>query len=154
MMRRGLWVIVSLVLISAGAGYWLLLRPEPVSDEMQVIRLIADVERAVEQKDVSGLMQHISHDYEDERGYTRRLVQRLVLAGARDPRTIDLSVDVSDVDVQGDRATFVAEVDYFVDGSVAAGASQHLTVVGNLRKEGRRWRVVSADGWQQAEHSY
>lgn len=153
-MRRTLWVLGLLVLVAAGAGYWLFLRPEPVSDRVQILRLIADVERAVEQKDVSGLMQHISEDYEDERGYTRRMVRRLVLAGARDPRTVDLSVDVADPEIKGDRATFVAEVDYALDGSAAVGETQHLTVVGHLRKEGRDWKVVSADGWQEAGQSY
>ncbi len=151
MRRRRVWLILgAAVLIGGGVLYFVVLRPEPVSDRQQILQLIADVERAVEQQRVSALMAHISEDYEDSHGYNRRTVQRLVVAAARDARTMDLSVQCPEISVQGDTASFVAEVDYSLDSTVERGSTTHLTVRGWLRREGRRWRVVRAEGWQGA----
>lgn len=148
-----IYTLAGLALIAI-AVYLLALRPAPVDDRTQVLRLIADAERAIEQKRPSDLMALISNDYSDDRGNDRRSVQRLVIAGARQRGNIDLSVQVTDITVKGDTATFTAEVDYAYDGPVGADATSHLTVRGRLRREGRRWRVVKAEGWQDAESAY
>jgi len=155
MPRRAVpWIIVAVVITGGAALYLLLSRPEPVDDRQQILRLIADVERAVESKRVSDLMRHISADYEDSRGYNRRMVQRLVTAGARDRAVMDLSVQVTDITVEGDTARFVAEVDYAVGRPAMPGASVHLTVSGELRRERSGWKVVGTDGRQGAEAAF
>ncbi len=154
MLRRLVpWVFV-VVVIGAGGAWYLLTRPEPLSDEQQILRLIADVQRAVEQRKTSDVMRYVSEDYHDTRGLDRRAVQRLVMAGARDRSTMDLSVQVTSVEVQGDSATFAAEVDYSVGGPAMPGQSNHLTVRGELRRERGGWKVASAEGWQDAESGY
>jgi len=154
MLRRLVpWVFV-VVVIGAGAGWYLLTRPEPLSDEQQIVRLIADVQRAVEQRKTSDVMRYVSDDYHDRRGLDRLDVQRLVIAGARNRATMDLSVQVTSIEVQGDSATFTAEVDYSVGGPAMPGRSNHLTVSAELRRERGGWKVISAEGWQDAESAY
>lgn len=148
-----IYALTGLALI-ATAVYLLAPRPAPVDDRTQVLRLIADAERAIEQKRPSDLMALISNDYSDDRGNDHRSVQRLVIAGARQRGNIDLSVQVTDITVKGDTAIFTAEVDYSYGGPVGADDTSHLTVHGWLRREGRRWRVVKAEGWQDAESAY
>lgn len=155
--RRARAIIIALVVIvvASGAAVWLLvLRPEPLSDRQQVLRLVADVERAIEQKDAAGLLRHVAAEYGDSRGFNRRTVRQLVLAGLRDERTMDLTVEVDRVQVQGDTARFVADVSYSLDGTVSAGGAGHLTVEGHLRREHGRWKVVRAEGWQDAGGAY
>lgn len=155
-MPRTVLVVVALtsIVLIVTAVYFLGLRPAPVDDRTQVLRLVADAERAVEQKRPSDLMALISNDYSDDQGNDRRSVQRLVIAGTRQQGNIDLSVQVTDIDVQGDTATFTAEVDYSFGGPVRPDGATHLTVRGWLQREGRRWKVIKAEGWQGAENAF
>ncbi len=154
-MVRGIarWIVIA-VLLGGAAAWYMTTRPEPLSDEQQVLRLISDVQRAVEQRKTSDVMRHISEDYHDSCGLDRRGLQRLVMAAGRDRSTIDLSVQVTSIDVQGDSATFTAEVNYSIGGAAMPGRSNHLTVRGELRRERGGWQVISAEGWQDAESSY
>ncbi|MGD9498087.1 MAG: hypothetical protein AB7Y46_17430 [Armatimonadota bacterium] len=152
--RAARWLIPLGVPAAAFAAYWYLTRPEPGTPRQQILRLIAEVERAIEQRRVSDVMKFVSEDYQDSRGYTRRDVQRLVVAGLRSRNVLDLSVQVTQISVRGDQASFMAEVDYCVGQPVSAGRAAHLTVQGHLRREGRHWRIVRGEGWQEAESAY
>ncbi len=149
--RRAVIAAVVIAIIGGAVYYFAFYGPpRQGSDREQILRMIVDVERAVEQSRVSGVMEHISQDYNDSHGLTRLMVQRLVTAGARDRRGVNLSVQVPDVEVTGDEATFAAEVDY----SVSGGEMIHMTVTGRLAREKGRWKVISAEGWQGAEAAY
>jgi ketosteroid isomerase-like protein len=145
-------IAAIIVAVIAGAWYYFTVYrpPREGTDREQILRLIASVEKAVEQGRVSAVMDYISEDYQDPNGYNRRMIHRMVLAGARDQRRMNLSVQVPEIEVSGDTARFVAEVGMMVDGS----ESRQLTVTGKLRREGGRWMVVSADGWQGAGSAY
>lgn len=150
--RRATLVGLAVIIIGGAIYYFAIYRPpREGTDREQILRLIIEVEKAVEQERVSAIMEHISEDYQDDHGLNRRMVQRMVVAGARDPRKMNLSVEVPRIEVSGDTASFVAEVDYTVDGR---GEPTHLTVTAKLRREGGRWMVISADGWQGAEAAY
>lgn len=150
-MRRAIPWFIGILIILGGVTYWYLaMRPEPGTDRQQILRLIADVERAVEQSDAAGIMRYISENYEDPNGLNRRAVRRMVLAGTRQRRPLTLSVDVTDISVQGDFATFTAEVAYTLGAQALPSEGRHLTVSAELIREDGRWKVVSAEGWQQA----
>lgn len=149
--RRAIIAAIFITVIAGAYYYFTIYRPpRQGTDREQILRLIANVEKAVEQGRVSGVMEYISEDYEDSRGFNRRMVQRMVIAGARDRRRMNLSVQVPEVEVSGDSAQFVAEVDM----SVNNGEMTHLTVSADLRRENGRWMVVGAEGWQSAEAAY
>lgn len=147
------WISIAAVILGGAVYYYMfVLAPQRVPDRQQVLRIIADAQRAVEQKRVSELMRHISEDYEDGHGFNRRMIQRLALSAARSREAINLSVEVPHVEVVGDRATFVAEVSYAMgDQPVGRRDARRLTVTGELRRERGTWRIISADGWQSAE---
>ncbi|MFW5866613.1 MAG: hypothetical protein ACOCX2_02280 [Armatimonadota bacterium] len=145
--------IIALVIAAIGGAWYyftIYLPPRKGSDREQILRIIADVERAVEQGRVSGVMDHISEDYEDPSGFNRRMVQRMVIAGTRDRRAMNLSVQMPEIEVTGDTARFVADVEM----SINDGEPRQLTVTGELQRESGRWMVVSADGWQGAGSEY
>ena len=154
MLNRLTWISLAIMAVGVLVYYYLFVLPaERLPDRQQVLRVIADVERAIERERVSSVMQHISDDYEDSYGFNRRMVQRLVLAAARDSRSLNLSVQVPELEVDGDFATFVAEVSYTTgDEPVGIRDAQQVTVVGQMRRERGRWMVISADGWQGARH--
>lgn len=150
--RRGIVAALTIAIISGAVYYFTIYRPpREGTDREQVLRLIVEVEKAVEQGRVSGVMEHISEDYSDDHGLNRRMVQRMVMAGARDRRRLTLSVGQPRIEVSGDTATFVTDVDFSVNDGRDV---RHLTVRGQLRREDGRWKVVSADGWQGAESAY
>lgn len=156
MSTRAIWISIAVV-VAGGLGYFyfFVMAPQQVPDRQQVLRLIADVERSIEQKRISGVMEHISEDYEDSYGFTYRMIQRLVISGARGSTTFNLSVQVPEMEIDGDRASFVAEVAYTTgDRPVTPSDARHLTVVGQLQRERGTWKVISAEGWQHAEGYY
>lgn len=145
--------IIALVIAGIGGAWYyftIYLPPRRGSDRAQILRMIADVERSVEQGRISGVMDYVSEDYQDRNGFNRRMVQRMVIGAARDRRTVNLSVEVPEVEVSGDSAQFAADVEMWVDG----GDPRQLTVTAQLQRESGRWMVVSADGWQGAGSAY
>ncbi|MFO8078713.1 MAG: hypothetical protein R6V07_00280 [Armatimonadota bacterium] len=151
-MGRRAAVIAIIITVIAGVWYYLTIYrpPRRGTDRQQIMRVIASVEKAVEQNRVSGVMEHISEEYQDSQGLNRRAIHRMVLAGARQQRNIDLSVQVPEVEVTGDTARFVAEVQM----SVSGGEPEEFSVTGDLQRESGRWMVVSAEGWQGARSAY
>ncbi|MGI5817000.1 MAG: hypothetical protein ACOX9R_02765 [Armatimonadota bacterium] len=147
--RRAVLIALVIAIISGAYYYFAIYRPpRQGTDREQILRMVVDVKQAVEQGRVSGVMEHISEDYEDPHGFNYRMVQRMVIAGARDRRRVNLSVQVPEVEVTGDTARFTARVD------VNGAEMTRLTVSAQLRREGGRWMVVSATGWQGAEAAY
>ncbi|MFP4249219.1 MAG: hypothetical protein ACLFU7_06145 [Armatimonadota bacterium] len=151
-MGRRAAVIALIVAVIAGAWYYFTVYrpPRRGTDRQQIMRVIANVERAVEQNRVSEVMDHISEEYEDPQGLDRRAIHRMALAGARNRRNIDLSVQVPEIEVTDDTARFVADVQMRADG----GDYEEFTVSGHLQRESGRWMVVSAEGWQRARSAY
>ena len=155
MRPAGRWILIALVALGGLVYcYVAVVRPRSVADVTQILRLNADVERAVEQRRPSEIMGCISQDYEDPSGNTYRALQRLLIGAGRAQGTLELSVQAPELEVAGDTATFAAEVDLASAGQISSEAMTHLTVTGQLRKERGRWKVVSATGWQGAEAAY
>ena len=148
--RAIVWVVAVVVVVGGAAVWYFLLRPPAPSDREQIITMVADLERAVEQKKVSDVMRYVAPDYQDPQGYDHRAVQRLVIAALRDPTPVDVVVQIGDMDIQGNQATLHVDADYSFGQPVGMGESQHVSVEATLHRERGGWKVVSAQGWQQA----
>jgi len=143
----GLLVVAVVV---AGGLYYSQRMGGGKNDRQQIIELVADVERAVEEKKTSGLMHHVSQDYQDETGNDRRALQRLVMAAFRDNQPFEVVVQLSDLEIHGDEATLTADVEFSVGQPVGIGESTRLRVTASLRREGGGWKVLKAEGWEEA----
>ncbi|MCD6359808.1 MAG: hypothetical protein J7M38_03020 [Armatimonadetes bacterium] len=150
-MQRGLIGVAALAALAAGLALWyFVLRPPALSDRRQIVELVANLERAVEQRRTSTVMRCISADYEDGYGLTRPVLQRLIVEAARDPEPIDVVIQLSDIAIEpdGSRASAHIEADYALGEPVGMGESTHISVDVVFRRERGGWKIIRADGWQ------
>ena len=141
--------LVILLLALAGVAFWYFTRPEP-TDEQKIQALINEARVAVERKNVSGLMRLISEDYLDKYGNDKRGLQRLVIAGAHSAEQYTVFPQVTNLKVKGDLAYLEMKTWLWV-GDPATAPGQELNITAKLLREGKRWRVLSSYGWEEAE---
>jgi hypothetical protein len=147
--RQILWVAgVALALIAAGLT-WRATRPR-VSEEDRVREVIRGVVEGVQRKNMHDLMSPISQHYRDRSGYVRPDVHRLALAAFQEKGSYQVTVTRLDTVVQGDRARTELDADVYLTQDDGTQNVFSGTVQVDLRKEGRRWKIVSAEGWQEA----
>ncbi len=88
--RRSFLLIAGFaVLVGIIVALWWLTRP-PKTDRQQIVNLLAHTEQAIEQRDLGGLMQAVSEDYDDGT-YSKRELRRAALAGFREVRAIRIT---------------------------------------------------------------
>jgi len=151
--RIGCIIIVTALV--AGLVAWHFLTPSASKDDrQQILEIVARVEQAIEEKKVSQALDHVSQDYYDESGNDRRSLQRLAIAAFREAEAFELVVQVTDLQIDGDQATLIADVDFAVGQPVAAGSSTRLQVAAELRREPGGWKVTKAGGWQGASEQF
>lgn len=128
------------------------------SPEERVRTALAEMERAVEARDLGAARAHVSETYADARGNDKRAVQSLVTAAVLRNPSIHLLSRIARLEVREVGENRIARVRVFV-----AMASTPLPAVGDLARiradlyrfdleladEGDAWRVVGAD-WAPA----
>ncbi len=137
------------MLVAGGVATYLLW-PQPPPEE-QVVNALLAVAEAVERKDVGGCLKHVSDDYRDSVGNTKRELMRRAWAGFREVGELNVSIHEPRVQVQGETAAarFRVVIQQARDGRIVQTLT--LNVQSTFRREGRRWRAISAEGWQPAE---
>lgn len=150
-MRRGITTLLAVAVLGF-AAWWLVVRPRP-TDEERIYRLIAEVTRAVEMRNPSGVLRVISNNYQDPYGNTKRTLTQQVIAGLRSVDTIRVVPEVASLEVRGDAASAVvrARVQF---GQAPQDRAVDLRVRLQLAREGRVWRVTSSEGWAPAVDAY
>lgn len=142
-------LLLALPLLGGAAWYLLLGRPQR-SDYEQVRSIIADIEEAVEAKSVRGCLKHVSDVYHDEYGNDRHELWRKAMQGFRQPEPLNLVLSIRGMRPGVD----TYEVDLLLDLSAGTGPSaravRDLPVTVRFQREGRRWRIVSATGFEDA----
>jgi hypothetical protein len=161
--RKTVWLVVSLGITAVAATWWAGLARQPkVADVDQIRGLLAQGERALEQRQVSAAMHVVSRDYRDESG--NRYPTLRALAG-RQMRYLD-SIDITlpdrrmriDIAPDGKHANAYAWVDLRAEtrsgevhnlSSVITFAFVKEPVRYYLLFPSAEWRLVKMEGWQQ-----
>jgi hypothetical protein len=148
------WALALTVVVLAGGlivGY-LGLMPR-LSDRDQVLAVIADATQAANQRDWSRVLQAVADDYKDPSGYTRADLQRLSLQAGRAFEGYRVQTVLAAL-VVSDRGRATAMVQLLIyHGEDPAPTRHDVTITFEKRGlrwlfGGRRWLVVSAEGWQ------
>jgi ketosteroid isomerase-like protein len=146
--RGTTWAIIILSLIAAGGIAWYVFYPQQ-TDEDRILALVAQVERGVEDKAPNRVLSVISDDYQDPFGLRRKDLTILVFRGLRSEGQFKVAMHTRRLRVAGRNATATleGEVTLSQDSQTLGRYFGNVTLV--LRKQGRRWKIVSTRGWQR-----
>ncbi len=142
--RRAFLLIAGFVLLGGIIVALGWLTHPPKSDRQQIVKLLEHTERAIEQRDLSGLMKAISEDYDDGT-YTKRELRRAALAGFREVRTIRITPVLRRLEVSDEEARADLDVEVWIDSDSPQPTMQVAMWV-KLSKDSGRWLVTSAGG--------
>lgn len=150
--RRVILALVAGVLLVG--GFFLIRGGPPRSDEEQIRDLLTEGERAVEAKDLSGVMRLVSKDFKMSE-LNRDRLRLLIIQAFRDTSTLYVTLNNVSVQPQGDTATVSATVTVEAQGKEATAPSTNTyPVTFQLRKEpGQRLLVLPAQHWRVVEAS-
>ncbi len=150
-MRALLGVLALAVALVAGYAWWRMRPTEP--DELQINRVILQVQQAVETKDAGAVLRNISDNYDDGAN-RKRDITRMVVSGFRQPEPFRLHVEPPRVSISGGRAQAVIQARFAAGHHSELSQGLDLNVKVDFAKEGGRWKVISASGWEPAAHEY
>jgi len=139
-----------LVLSVIAVGIWWLCRPR-VSNWEQIEKLVIQIERGIETKNLRQVMVAISEDYRDPLEQTKRDIHRLGVGALQTQGDFEVTINRFFLDVEGKQAHADIDVDVRVITSEGAGTAFSGTVAVEFRKERRGWKVISAPRWQLAD---
>jgi hypothetical protein len=142
------FIALAAVLVLGGA---LLLWPRgpKLSDEEAVVNTVLTMKRAVETKDAGGVLGNVSEQYNDGT-YSKREIVGLVVEAFRSPEAFHVSAGQPQVTVSGDRAVVHMRAEFWIGSGAASTDHQPLAVTGEFAREGHKWKLVRASGWEAA----
>lgn len=150
-MRLLLGVLALVVALVAGYAWWRARPTEP--DELQINRVILQVQQAVERKDAGAVLRHVSDKYDDGT-HRKRDITRMVVSGFRQPEPFRLHVEPPRVSISGNRAQAVIRARFAAGHHSELADGIDLSVKVDFAKEGGLWKVISASGWEPAAYEY
>ena len=138
-------------------GLFFLIRGGPPrSDTEQIQAILTEGERAVEEKDLSAIMRHVSKEYKDDLGLNRDRLRLLIGQTFREHGPLYVTLNSVSIQPQGETASVSAAVTVEAqDKETQQTSSNTFPMTFQLKKEpGYRflvfptsyWRVVSAGG--------
>lgn len=142
------WILVVLVLLIAARWgvMWWFGRQAP-SDEHQLVQLVAIAQAAAQERNSTGLTRLLSDDYRDKDGNTKQQMTAMIVGWLRGAASYKVVPEVLSTDIQDGTARMQLKVRYWTAEPIA-GAGNEFRMALALRKEGRQWKVTSAEGWQ------
>ncbi|MHB8997524.1 MAG: hypothetical protein ACYC63_19945 [Armatimonadota bacterium] len=145
------WILIVLVLLIAarwGVMWWF--GRQPPSDEQQLVQLVATAQAAAQERNPTGLTRLLSDDYRDKDGNTKQQMTAMIVGWMRGATSYTVVPEVLSTDIQDGTAQMQLKVRYWAAEPIA-GAGDEFRMSLALRKEGRQWKVTSAEGWQQEQ---
>ena len=121
------------------------------SDAGRIKKLFREGARAIETKDVAGVMSNVSLNYRDEYGFTYLYIKESLKAVFRKMSNIRVERENLTVDVKGKSATADMDVRVIMSegdetGYVMGDASGPVHLTFTLEKERTKWLIVRTQG--------
>lgn len=120
-------------------------------EEDKVRKMVEDIEKAAEERDIKGVLRHFSDDYTDNHGNDLRGLKRLLLAQFFRGEEVSVIVSGVRVELKGDVGLLDVKAALVLGREVgdvvpedAAGFAFNSVIV----REGGRWKVRSVK-WQR-----
>jgi hypothetical protein len=161
-----LWIVVALLVFGGGALAMSVQARMPKGNDAAQIRAMLDAaEQAVESRNVSGMMRHVSEEYRDGNGLRRDQIRLYTMQTLRDAERVDVTISEPSLRIQvepdGKSATLSGDFSLSLSDTLGtAFPTRHFHLTLDLKKEPARiflvfpthaWRVVSADGYGALE---
>lgn len=145
------WVVaLLLVLIVVGLTVlWSARRPQ-LSDQDQLVQLVAQAQEAAEKRDATALARLVSDSYRDKDNNDKHQMTRLIVAWMRGAPAFTVVPSITGTSIHGDTARVQLQVRYWMSEQ-PSGAGDDFPMILSLRKEGQDWKITSADGWQHEQ---
>jgi hypothetical protein len=123
-----------------------------MTDEEIIFTIIADAAESAREKDIKGVLEHVSLSYKDEEGNDRDGMKGLLFYYFRSYERVGIFVRDVEISVEGDRAdasvkvifTGGEDIDEVGDVIPSSGSGYLLDL--KLRREDDTWMVIRA-GW-------
>ena len=115
--------------------------------EQQIKAVIADIEQGIEERSLSQVMEHISDDYHDHKGRSKKDIKRYVQLQILRNQNITILSRVKSLDIQNDIASVELSAAAAARGSelniASVRADTHKASV-VLKSDSGDWKVISA----------
>jgi hypothetical protein len=154
MRRRAKWIIVLAVLLGIGAVVAVKLIPPRQTPEQQILGILTQIQKAIEEKSLRGTMRHVSESYRDPTCESKMELTRLAISGFHEPGQFRIVLQPNWPSVTGSQATVDVRVDFTVTNGPAARHLEPFTVRTRWAKEGRHWRIIWAEGYWEASTAF
>ncbi len=123
-----------------------------LSPEQKIRATLQAIETGVEDRSLSAIMEHVSEDYQDHRGHTKKEVARIMQLQIIRNQNINIFTHIKSIDINGDVASVELSsamasraLDLSLESNRLKADTARFSLV--LAKEGDRWRVQSGS-WQ------
>jgi len=148
--RRLLIVAAVLVVLIAVLGIGTYLgRPQP-TDQQRLYRLLAGAQKAANNHNSTGLTHLLSRDYMDRSGMNRQQLVGMIVQWMRGGEDWYVVPEITDLQLHEDFADMALRVRMW-RGREPTGSSEDFAMAVRWRKEGRDWKIISAEGYAAAE---
>ena len=124
-----------------------------LSPEQQIRETLEAIEAGVEARSLSAIMEHISEDYQDHRGQTKKDVAAIMQLQIIRNQNINIftrikSIEITDQIAAVELSSAMASraIDLSVESNRLKADTARFSLV--LKQEGKQWRIQSGS-WQQ-----
>lgn len=124
-----------------------------LSPELQVRDTLQAIEEGVEARSLSAIMQHVSDDYQDHRGQSKKDIARLMQLQIIRNQNINIFTRIKSIEINGGTASVelssamaARALDLSIESNRLKADTAKFSLV--LAQEGNHWRIQSGS-WQR-----
>ena len=145
-------VAIALLIAVAGVGVYLIVRQKFTSEEAQIRKLMAQVEKNFESQKLKKCLAVASEDYSDNIGHdTKADLKDSLRLLFQTSRSVSVKLQDIEIEVRGNEADVALTATARAENVLLGDVSLHRLVgytrfVVTARKERGRWKVLRAEG--------